>query len=78
MYSPVYHKIVGMYTNDISAYESLVPESFTTPLCAAATRVHAPRHEDYADNPWLTIVLYSMVSSIHHDDDILDCGGVLQ
>ena len=77
MYSPVYHKIVGVYTNDTSSYETFVPESFTTPLCAAAARVHAPLPEDYADNPWLTIVLYSMVSTIH-DDDIMNCGGVLQ
>jgi hypothetical protein len=53
-------------------------QSFTTPMCAAAARVHAPLPEDYADNPWLSIVLYSMVSTIHHDDDMINCGGVLQ
>ena len=78
MYSPVYHAIVGMYTNDTSSFEHFVPESFTTPMCAAAARVHALLPEDYADNPWLTIVLYSMVSTIHHPEGIMDCGGVLQ
>ena len=61
MYSPVYHTIVGMYTTDTSTFERFVPESFTTPMCAAAARVHAPLPEDYVNNPWLTIVLYGMV-----------------
>ena len=78
MYSPIYHTIVGTYTNDTSAFARLVPETFTTPMCAAAARVHAPLPEDYADNPWLTIELYSMVSTIHHPEGIMDCGGVLQ
>ncbi len=78
MYSPVYHSIVGLYTDEKTTFEHFVPESFTTPMCAAAARVHAPLPEDYVDNPWLTIVLYSMVSTIHHEDDMINCGGVLQ
>ena len=78
MYSPVYHSIVGMYTEEKSNFEHFIPESFTTPTCAAAARVYAPIQEDYADNPWLTIVLYSMVSTLHHDMDMTNCGGVLQ
>ena len=66
MYSPVYHAIVGMYTDQTLEFEKCVPESFTTPTCAAAARVHAPLPEDYADNPWLKVVLYSMVDPIHH------------
>ena len=78
MYSPVYHAMVGMYTDQTVEFEKCVPESFTTPMCAAAARVHAPLPEDYADNPWLTVVLYSMVDPIHHAHGIIDCGGVLQ
>jgi len=66
MYSPVYHAIVGVYTDQILEFEKCVPESFTTPTCAAAARVHAPLPEDYADNPLLKVVLYSMVDPIHH------------
>jgi hypothetical protein len=58
MYSPVYHAIVGTYTDTNTTVENFVPESFTTPICAAAARVHAPLPEDYAENPWLTIVLW--------------------
>ena len=68
MYSLVYHTIVRMYTNDTSTFEHFASESFTTPMCAAAARVHAPLPDDYADNPWLTIVLYSMVGTIHTVD----------
>ena len=78
MYSPVYHSIVGSYTDEKATFEQFVPESFTTPMCAAAARVHAPLQVDYADNPWLTVVLYSMVSPINHDSDMINCGGVLQ
>ncbi len=67
-----------MYTDQTKAFEHFVPESFTTPMCAAAARVHAPLPEDYADNPWHTIVLYGMVSPIHHAHSIINCGGVLQ
>jgi hypothetical protein len=58
MYSPVYQEIVGTYTDKNTTVEHFVPESFTTPICAAAARVHAPLPEDYAENPWLTIVLW--------------------
>ena len=78
MYSPVYHAIDGMYTDQTTAFELFVPKSFTTPICSTAARVHAPLPEDYVENPWRTIVLYGMVSPIHHDHDIIDCGGVLQ
>ena len=77
-YSHVYQSIIGTYHNDHAAFEQFVPESFTTPACAAAARVHAPLPADYADNPWLTVVLYSMVDPIHHAHGIIDCGGVLQ
>jgi hypothetical protein len=57
-YSPVYQSIVGTFKNDTTAFARLVPESFTTPACAAAVRVHAPLPKDYADNPWLVVVLW--------------------
>jgi hypothetical protein len=64
IYSPVYRNIVGTYTTESVAYERFVPESFTTPTCAVAARVHAPLPEDYSENPWLWVVL-GMVSTIH-------------
>ena len=64
IYSPVYRNIVGTYTTDNIAYERFVPESFTTPTCAAAARVHAPLPEDYEENPWIWVVI-GMVSPIH-------------
>ena len=70
--------MIGMYKEEKSTFEQFIPESFTTPTCAAAARVYAPIQEDYADNPWLTVVLYSMVSTLHHDNDMMNCGGVLQ
>jgi hypothetical protein len=72
----VYQNIVGKYTTDNVAYERFVPESFTTPTCAVAARVHAPLPEDYADNPWLWVVI-GMVSTIHIACGLMDCGGVL-
>ncbi len=58
MYSPVYQAIVGTYTDQFVDIERHVPESFTTPMCAAAARVHAPLPEDYAGNPWLIVLLW--------------------
>jgi len=58
VYSPVHQSIVGTFKTENIAYEQLVPESFTTPACAAAARVHAPLPEDYAENPWLVVVLW--------------------
>ncbi len=58
MYSPVYQSIVGTYTDQFVNIERRVPESFTTPMCAAAARVHAPLPEDYVGNPWLIVLLW--------------------
>jgi hypothetical protein len=45
-YSPVYQSIVRTYTDQFVKIERHIPESFTTPMCAAAARVHAPLPED--------------------------------
>jgi hypothetical protein len=58
MYSPVYKSIVRTYTDQNVAIENFVPDSFTTPMCAAAARVDAPLHKDYADSPWLNVLLW--------------------
>jgi hypothetical protein len=58
MYSPVYQSIVGKYTDQLFDIDYHLPESFTTPLCAAVARVHAPLPEDYAGNPWLIVLLW--------------------
>ena len=79
-YCHVYQSIVGTYTTDNIAFEWFVPESFTTLTFAAVTttRVHALLPEDYyADNPWLLVVYYGMVSTIHIACGLIDCEGVL-
>ncbi len=58
MYSPVYHKIVGTYTDQTVAIKHFVPDSFTTPSCATAAWVHVPLPEDDGDNPWLIVILW--------------------
>ncbi len=58
MYSPVYQAIIGTYTDQFVDIECHIPESFTTPMCAAAARVHAPLPEDYVGNPWLIVLLW--------------------
>ena len=73
-YSPVYRQIVGTYSSDSVAYDRCVPESFTTPMCAVAARVHAPVPEDYTDNPWVWVVT-GMVSPIHMPEASWIVGG---
>jgi hypothetical protein len=58
MYSPVYHKMVGTYADQSVTIERFVPDSFTTPSCATAARVHALLPEDYVGNPWLIVILW--------------------
>jgi hypothetical protein len=52
-YSPVYRSIIGSYARNDAYLAKFVPSSFTTPMTAAAARVHAPFPSDYADNPWI-------------------------
>jgi len=56
-YSPVYSYLIGTYSDHDIAIEDYVPRSFTTPLTAAAARIHAPVYDDYYGNPW-TVVLW--------------------
>ncbi len=77
MYSPVYHKIVGTYTDQSVAIECFVPDSFTTPSC-----VLQPHGFTLCFLKIMRVILgllsyYGMVSTIHHASGILDCGGVL-
>jgi hypothetical protein len=51
IYFPFHHTIFGTYTDQAVAIEHVVPDSFTTPICATAARVHAPLPEDYVGNP---------------------------
>ena len=55
-YSPLHKSIIGSYAGVDDYLEQFVPSSFTTPLTAAAARVHAPLRSDYANNPWLPIL----------------------
>jgi hypothetical protein len=56
MYSPIYHSIIGTYTNHTVDIKHFVPPSFTTPTTAVAARVHASILSDYQHNPRLHII----------------------
>ena len=62
-YSPIYRSIIGSYVGVDEYMEKFVPSSFTTPLTAAAARVHAPIRSDYADNPWIQILGHGLYNS---------------
>ena len=51
-YSPVYRHAITTYSDFYKDIKSFVPDSFTTPTMALATRIHAPILEDITDNPW--------------------------
>ncbi len=55
-YSPLYSQLIGTYTDQHSTIDEYVPSAFTTPLCAAAARIHALIWEDYLGNPWVHIL----------------------
>ena len=55
-YSPVYTTIIGPCTDTFINIDDNVPDSFITPTCAAANRVHAPLKADYAGYPWLILL----------------------
>jgi hypothetical protein len=64
MYSPLYKSIVGAFTNhsiDINLY---VPESFTTPITAAAARIYASTLSHYQHSPWLSILRHGQYNPI--------------
>jgi hypothetical protein len=56
IYSPVYKSIVGTFPNLTPNIDLFIPESFTTPLTAAAARIHTPIKADYQLSPWLIII----------------------
>ncbi len=55
-HSPIYHKIVGTYTNHSVDMDKFIPQLFTTPITATAARVYAPLRDDYEHSPWLLII----------------------
>jgi hypothetical protein len=55
-YSPIYSTIVGTYTNHTIDVDKFIPQSFTTPLTAAAAPVYATLRDDYIHSPWLHIL----------------------
>ncbi len=55
-YSPIFKSTVESLMNQQIHINLFVPESFTTPLTAAAARVYAPLKDDYHDSPWLIII----------------------
>ncbi len=56
-YSPVYQQAISTYSkkyqDDIGNY---VPETFTTPITAAAARIFAPQLDKIEGNPWRIIL----------------------
>jgi hypothetical protein len=56
-YSPCYQQAISTYSNkyqdDIGNY---VPETFTTPITAAAAWIFAPQLDKIKGNPWLIIL----------------------
>jgi hypothetical protein len=72
-HSLVYRSIIGSYARNDEYLDNFVPSSSTTPITAAAARVHAPLPSDYTDNPWIPIIghglynpLVSMSSCLVH------------
>jgi hypothetical protein len=54
-YSPVYQHAITTYGDKLD-YDRYIPDSFTTPITAAAARIYAPLLDDIKDNPWLRIL----------------------
>ena len=63
-YSPVYRSIIGSYARNDEYLDKFVPSSFTTPITAAAARVHAPIPSDYADNAWIPILGHGLYNPL--------------
>ena len=63
-YSPVYRFIIGSYAGMDDYLDKFVPSSFTTPITAAAARVHAPLRSDYADSPWISILGHGLYNPL--------------
>jgi hypothetical protein len=63
-YSPVYQSIVGSYATIDDYMDNFVPSSNTTPITAAAARVHAPLPSDYADSPWILIFRHGLYKQL--------------
>jgi hypothetical protein len=66
-YSPIYSTIAGTYTNHTIDVDKFIPQSFTTPLTAAAAQVYTPLRDDYVHSPWLHILGHG--DSIHCSND---------
>ncbi len=60
----MYRSIIGSYAGNDDYLDKFVPSSFTTPLTAAAARVHAPLRPDYAGNPWITILGHGLYNPL--------------
>jgi hypothetical protein len=64
MYSPLYESIVGSFTNHTIDNDLYTPETFTTPLTAAAARIYAPTLLDFQHSPWLSILGHGQYNPI--------------
>jgi hypothetical protein len=56
-YSPVYQKAITTYKDQFEEdIDRFLPESFTTPMTARASRIYTPTHVDVKGNPWLIVM----------------------
>jgi hypothetical protein len=66
-YSSVYRSIIGTHTANDEYVNTFIPSLFTTPITAAAARVHAPVPANYVGHPWTPILehgLYNPLDSL--------------
>jgi hypothetical protein len=66
-YSPIYSHIFGTFANFCIDIDRFTPQSFTTPITAAATPVHAPLQEDYIHSLWLHVIGHGSTIHSFHD-----------
>jgi hypothetical protein len=55
-YSPAHTYLVGTYSDAVIDIDKYIPPTFTTPLTAMAARVCAPLYDNYAGNPWVSVI----------------------
>jgi hypothetical protein len=56
-YSPVYQQAISTYSDKYQdEIKQYVPETFTTPTTASASRIFVPTHDTIKGNPWLIVL----------------------
>ena len=56
-YYPVYQQAISTYSDKYQdEIKQYVPETFTTPTTASASRIFVPTHDTIKGNPWLIVL----------------------